>query len=191
MQSDRVSRRTLGLVCCSAGGLEDVRQQLIEPMIGDGWAIAVTATPTAAHWLREFGETSRIEAVTGYPLRDTPRLPGEESPHPQVDCYAVVPATANTVAKLALGVADNQALTQLYEAIGAREPPVVVFPRVNAAHAAHPAWDQHLATLAKAGVHLVYGEDVWPLHQTRSAPGRELPWHAIRRAIREAVSAHG
>ena len=186
-----MSGRTLGLVCCSAGGLEEIRLQLIEPMIADGWRVAVTVTPTAARWLRESGETSRIETVTGYPVRDTPRLPSEDSPHSEVDCYAVVPATANTVAKLALGISDNQALTAVSEAIGAKHPPVVVFPRINAAHAAHPAWDDHIAALTKAGVQLVYGEDVWPLHQPRSAPGRELPWHAIRRAIREAVAAHG
>jgi len=124
-------------------------------------------------------------AVTGYPLRDEPRLPTEDSPHPEVDCYVVVPATANTVAKLALGISDNQALTTLNEAIEAKWPPVVVFPRINAAHAAHPAWDDHIATLTRAGVHLVYGDDVWPLHQPRSAPGRQLPWAVIRQAIED------
>jgi Flavoprotein len=188
MQGHRVSGRTLGLVCCSAGGLEEVRSQLIEPMIADGWRVAVTATPTAGHWLREAGEISRIEAATGYPVRDTPRLPNEDSPHPDVDCYAVVPATANTVAKLALGISDNQALTALNEAIGAGHPPVVVFPRINAAHAAHPSWVQHISTLAKAGVGLVSGDDVWPLHQPRSVPGRQLPWLAIRQTIDAAAS---
>jgi hypothetical protein len=32
-------------------------------------------------------------------------------------------------------------------------------------------------------VHLVMGEDIWPLHKPRSAPGRELPWSAILDAI--------
>jgi Flavoprotein len=91
------------------------------------------------------------------------------------------------VAKLALGIADNQALTTICEAIGAGTLPVVVFPRVNAAHAGQPAWDDHIAALRKAGVHLVYGEDVWPLHQPRSAPGKKLPWEAIRRAIEVSV----
>jgi hypothetical protein len=160
-------------------------------MMEDGWNVAVTATPTAATWLEASDELDRIETVTGLPVRHSPRLPDEASPHPAVDCYAVVPATANFVAKLALGIADNHALTQVCEAIGARLPPVVVFPRVNAAHAGHPAWDQHIATLSQAGVHLVYGDDVWPLHQPRSAPGRQLPWDAIRQAIEQAVKSHG
>jgi Flavoprotein len=179
----------LGLVCASAGGLEDARVNLIEPMLRDGWRVFVTATPTAATWLRTSGELARIEDLTGAPVRYSPRLPNEVSPHPAVDCYAVVPATANTVAKLALGIADNQALTQVCEAIGLGAPPVVIFPRVNAAHAGHPAWHRHISTLSKAGVQLVYGDDVWPLHEPRSAPDRELPWDAIRLVIENAVES--
>ena len=175
--------RVLGLVGCAAGGLEEVRTQLIEPMQGDGWTVAVTLTPTAAMWLRASGEFDKIEAVTGLPVRVEPRLPSETSPHPQVDVYAVVPATANMVAKMALGIADNQALTTVCEALGNRRPPVVIFPRINAAHAAQPAWDSHLAALRKVGAHLVYGDSVWPLHGPRSAPGRRLPWRAIRIVI--------
>lgn len=181
--------RTLGLVCASAGGIEHVRERLIEPMLEDGWVVAVTLTPTAATWLSAAGELGKIEASTGLPVRSAPRLPHETSPHPTVDCYAAVPATANMVAKLALGIADNQALTQLCEAIGGRRPPVVVFPRVNAAHASQPAWDHHIAALASAGVHLVYGDDVWPLHTHRSAPNKELPWRAIRHTIESATAA--
>ncbi|WP_433019945.1 flavoprotein [Kribbella sp. CA-294648] len=187
-----MSGRTLGLVCAAAGGIEQVRERLIEPMLDDGWTIAVTLTPTASTWLETSGEVRKIESVTGLPVRSAPRLPHETSPHPDVDCYAAVPATSNMVAKLALGIADNQALTQLCEAIGRRHPPLVVFPRVNAAHAGHPAWEHHLAALAASGVHLVYGEDVWPLHGPQSAPGapsKELPWQAIRDAINRSVAS--
>ena len=46
--------------------------------------------------------------------------------------------TANSVAKLALGNADNQALTVLRECVATI--PTIIFPRVNAAHARQPAW---------------------------------------------------
>lgn len=177
----------LGLICSSAGGVEEIRPRLIEPMVRDGWTVAVTLTPTAATWLEAMDEIGHIEAVTGLPVRSVPRLPSETSPHPAADCYAVVPASANTVAKLALGIADNQALTQVCEAVGGHRLPVVVFPRVNAAHAGQPAWDDHIAALTKAGVHLVYGEDVWPLHTPRSAPGKQLPWQTIRQTIEHAT----
>jgi len=179
--------RRLGLVCAAAGGVEEIRTRLVEPLLAAGWTVAVTATPTAGRWLNAIGEDTRLEDVTGFPIRTEPRLPIEASPHPESDCYAVVPATANTVAKLALGIADNQALTAVAEAIGGRRLPVVVFPRVNAAHAGQPAWNTHLDQLRSAGVHLVYGDDVWPLHQPGTAPGRPLPWAAIRDAIEESV----
>jgi hypothetical protein len=183
-----VSGPTLGLVCAAAGGIEHVRERLIQPMLADGWNIAVTLTPTAATWLAATDEAAKIEAATGFPVRSTPRLPDEASPHPTVDCYAAVPATANLVAKLALGIADNQALTQLCEAIGGRRPPVVVFPRVNATHAGQPAWERHLDALRASGVHLVYGEDIWPLHPRGGAPKKELPWSAIREMIEAAAA---
>jgi phosphopantothenoylcysteine synthetase/decarboxylase len=177
----------IGLVGCSAGGLDDIREQLVEPLQARGYRVAVTLTPTATTWLDAIGELVKLEDATGLPVRSAARLPSQTSPHPEVDCYVVAPATANTVAKLALGIADNQALTQVGEAIGGRAVPVIVFPRVNAAHAGQPAWEGHIAALARAGVHLVYGEHVWPLHSPRSAPGRQLPWQAILQTITDTV----
>jgi len=179
--------RVLGLIGCAAGGLEELRPHLIEPMQGDGWAVAVTLTPTAATWLRASGEFDTIESVTDLRVRVEPRLPNETSPHPPADVYAVVPATANMVAKMALGIADNHALATVCEALGNQQPPIVIFPRINAVHAAQPAWEGHLAALRSVGTHLVYGDDVWPLHAPRSTPHRSLPWRAIRSAIADCV----
>jgi hypothetical protein len=101
----------------------------------------------------------------------------------------VAPATANTVAKLAVGISDNQALTVANEAIGDLQLPVVIFPRINAAHARHPAWNGHIAALGSAGVHLVQGDDVWPLHEPRSAPPqRRLPWGYILELVDDLVA---
>ena len=178
---------TLGLVGSAAGGVEQLLPRLIEPLQERGWQVAVTLTPTAATWLDASGDIEKIAQVTGFPVRSEPRLPGEDSPHPAVDCYAVVPASSNTVGKLALGLADNQALTQVCEAIGLGAVPIVVFPRINAAHARQPSWDNHIALLHSAGVQLIMGDDVWPLHEPRSAPGKELPWAAIIETIVSAV----
>ena len=183
LPSGVVTGRVLGLVVCAAGGAELVRDELVSPLLEAGWTVAVTMTPAAATWLEAMGETAKLADATGLPARSAARLPGEVSPHPPVDVYAVVPATANTVAKLALGLADNQALTQVCEAIGEARIPVVIFPRVNAGHARQPAWAGHLAALRSVGVRLVYGDDVWPLHEPRSEPGRPLPWEAVRAAI--------
>ncbi|MGW6093138.1 flavoprotein [Streptomyces sp. NPDC055157] len=105
------------------------------------------------------------------------------------NCYVAAPASANYVAKLAMGVADNQALTQVSEALGTVGVPVVVFPRVNAAHAGHPAWQGHIEALRKADVDLVYAPDVWPLYEPREGPEvRELPRPTITESIEQVVT---
>ncbi|MGW0559948.1 flavoprotein [Streptomyces sp. NPDC003016] len=183
------TRGVLGVVGTGAGGVESLRTGLVGPAVQRGWRVAVTLTPTAGEWLRSIGEAEELEKLTGLPVRDTPRLPGETRPHPPVDCFVVAPASANTVAKLAAGIADNQALTQVGEAIGILDLPVIVFPRVNAAHARHPAWRRHIETLREADVRLVYGPDVWPLYEPREgAPGRGLPWDAVLAAVDSLTS---
>lgn len=184
------TRGVLGVVGSAAGGLESLRTGLVEPALALGWQVAVTLTPTAGRWLRENGEFQRLETVTGLSVRDEPRLPTEARPHPPADCYILAPASANTVAKLALGISDNQALTQIGEALGTLGVPVVVFPRVNAAHARHPAWNGHLSALREAKVRLVYGADVWPLYEPReAAPGRDLPWAEVLAAIADDTAS--
>lgn len=170
----------VALVVSGAGGAEEVRETFVRPALERGWRVPVTATPTAGRWLTAHGQTGPIEQLTGFPVRIEARLPGETGPHPRADCVVVAPASANTVAKLALGIADNQALTLAGEAIGDRATPVVVFPRINAAHAGHPMWQANMVALLSAGVHMVQGDDVWPLYEPRSAPpGRALPWPHI------------
>jgi phosphopantothenoylcysteine synthetase/decarboxylase len=71
----------------------------------------------------------------------------------------VCPASADIVAELVLGIADNQAPTAACEVLGEQAVPVVVFPRINAAHARHPAWNSHVETLRGAGVHVLAGHD--------------------------------
>lgn len=53
--------------------------------------------------------------------------------------------------------------------------PVIVFTRVSAAYTRHPAM------LRSAGVHLVYGPQVWPIDEPRHGQpgGRPLPWTVI------------
>ncbi|WP_406178673.1 flavoprotein [Streptomyces canus] len=191
MQGGAVSsgkRGVLGVVGSAAGGVEALRTGLVEPAMERGWQVAITLTPTAGQWLRMSGEVEQLEKLTGLPVRDEPRLPGEARPHPPVDCYVVAPASANMVAKLATGLMDNQALTQVGEAIGTLGLPVVVFPRVNAAHARHPAWQSHIDALRAGDVRIVEGLDVWPLFEPREAPaGRELPWEAVLDAVDEVT----
>jgi len=184
-----VQNKVIGLIACAAGGVDTIHEGFVQPARARGYNVPITLTPTAGQWLDHTGDRARLEHSTGFPVRVCPRMPGEQSPHPPVDCYVVAPASANTVAKIALGISDNQALTTIVEAIGQGEVPVIVFPRVNAAHVRHPAWTAHIAALHSAGVRIVQGEDVWPLYEPRGAPpDRRLPWTEILDVVDELTT---
>lgn len=178
--------RVVGIVASGAGGVEQLRERLVVPLLDRGFQVPIVLTPTAAEWLRASGEDEALARMTGLPVRSQPRLPTEPSPHPRPDVLVAAPATANTVAKLALGIADNQALTVLCENVATT--PMVVFPRVNAGHARQPAWELHLEALRRVGVRLIYGDDVWPLREPRAAaPGRALPWETVIKTVEELL----
>ena len=67
------------------------------------------------------------------------------------DCYLIAPATANTLAKMASGIADNLLLTTYLSA----RCPVAVAPAMDLDMYAHEATQQNLRTLARRGVHIV------------------------------------
>jgi Flavoprotein len=146
----------LGLVASSCGGLDTrFRTELAEPAAARGWRLAITLTPTAARWLAGANEIGRVQALTDLPVRSEQRLPWQPRPHPDPGVFIFAPATANSVAKLALGVADNQALTVLGDALGDPAVTIAVGYLVRDARSAHPAWQRHLDALSSAGVRLV------------------------------------
>ena len=73
----------------------------------------------------------------------------------RIDLLVVAPATANIIAKLARGIADDF-LTTLYLATTA---PVVVAPAMNVNMWEHPATQENVETLRERGVHVVPPEE--------------------------------
>lgn len=67
------------------------------------------------------------------------------------DCMLIAPATANTLAKMATGVADNLLLTTYLSA----RCPVAVAPAMDLDMYAHAATQQNLRTLAQRGVRII------------------------------------
>lgn len=67
------------------------------------------------------------------------------------DCYVVAPATANTIAKMAHGIADNLLLTTYLSA----RCRTVVAPAMDCDMFAHVATQQNIATLKERGVVIV------------------------------------
>lgn len=162
--------RVLGLVASSCGGLDTrFRTELAAPAAARGWRLAVTLTPTAARWLEATGELPKLQALTDLPVRAQSRLPGQPRPHPDPGVFLFAPASANSVAKLALGIADNQALTVLGDVLGDAGVTVVVRHQTRANRLRNPAWRSHLDTLTSCGA------DVSPLAEPWSTALEALP----------------
>jgi phosphopantothenoylcysteine decarboxylase/phosphopantothenate--cysteine ligase len=83
------------------------------------------------------------------------------------DLVAVVPASADLMAKMAAGLADDLASTVLL----ATRAPVLVAPAMNPAMWAHPATVANAATLRARGVAFAGPED-GPMAEPESGPGR-------------------
>jgi phosphopantothenoylcysteine decarboxylase/phosphopantothenate--cysteine ligase len=127
-----------------------------------GHAVRVIQTEAA----QRFVGAASFSAITGAPVltseweRDPLRgaFPGDPMPaheplsHLQLvhaaDVFLIAPASANTLAKLAAGLADNLLTT----AALARRGPLVVAPAMNDAMYEHPATQDNLARLRARGV---------------------------------------
>jgi phosphopantothenoylcysteine decarboxylase/phosphopantothenate--cysteine ligase len=98
------------------------------------------------------------------------RRPPQEDVYPHLtraDLLVVAPCTANTLAKLAHGLADNV----LTEAALAHRGPILVAPAMNPRMWAHPATRANVGTLAGRGVELV-GPDEGELAEGEWGVGR-------------------
>jgi phosphopantothenoylcysteine decarboxylase / phosphopantothenate---cysteine ligase len=130
-----------------------------------GHSIRVIQTPASL----EFVGRASFEGVTGAPVlvsefeRDPLRgaYPGEPLPeHDRIshlelvrrcDAYCIAPASANTIAKLAAGLADNL-LTSAYLACASA---VAIAPAMNNHMYQHPATQANLRLLRERGVHVI------------------------------------
>jgi phosphopantothenoylcysteine decarboxylase / phosphopantothenate---cysteine ligase len=111
----------------------------------------------------------------------------EEIPHIRLvrdaEVLAIVPATANVIAKLVLGIADDL----LTNAALAARIPIVVAPAMNDAMLAHPATRANLAMLASRGVTIVE-PGVGFLAEREHGPGRLADEDALVAAIETALA---
>ncbi|MEU1841181.1 flavoprotein [Micromonospora chersina] len=178
----------LQIVVCAAGPAADVTQ-LITNATQQSWTTAVTATPNALDLI----DAEAIERLTGRPVRSTYQLSDRNHRSlPVADALIIAPATYNSVNKIALGIADNYALTTVAELIG-RQVPTVVVPFVNVALAARAPFQRAVAELRNERVRVFLGTDHgWEPHPTGSGSSRQraFPWAAaLEAAIRMASGA--
>jgi len=99
------------------------------------------------------------------------------------DLVVVAPCTADLMAKMAGGHADDLATTLLM----ATDKPVLIAPAMNVRMWEHPAMQRNLAQLRVDGVQVV-GPDVGDMACGEHGPGRMSEPRAILAAIRGALS---
>jgi phosphopantothenoylcysteine synthetase/decarboxylase len=138
-----------------------------------GWEVCVITSPHG----RMFVDADALETMTGHPVRSDYKSPGEPDVLPPADTIVVAPATTNTINKWAAGISDTLVLGLLVEGIG-KGIPIVAMPFTNRAQAAHPVFEENIGRLRSWGVTVLYGPEVYPLHE----PGqggeriRAFPW---------------
>jgi phosphopantothenoylcysteine decarboxylase/phosphopantothenate--cysteine ligase len=157
-----MSRILLGV----SGGIAAYKAlEFIREATARGHAVRVLQTPTSRRFV---GEAS-FAALTGAPVlvsefeRDPARgaFPDQQPPPHEplshlelvanADLYLIAPASANTIAKLAAGLADNL----LTSAALAASCPLVLAPAMNARMYEHPATQANLDTLRARGASIV------------------------------------
>jgi|HubBroStandDraft_4_1064222.scaffolds.fasta_scaffold12644_4 phosphopantothenoylcysteine decarboxylase/phosphopantothenate--cysteine ligase len=157
-----MSRILLGV----SGGIAAYKAlELVRLATGAGHAVRVVQTPAS----RRFVGAASFQALTGAPVlvsefeRDPARgaFPGQPLPEHEplshlelvanAEVYAIAPASANTLAKLAGGLADNL----LCSCALACDCPLVIAPAMNNRMYEHPATQANLRTLRARGAQIV------------------------------------
>ncbi len=115
--------------------------------------VAVVMTANA----KRFVAPLTFEALSGKPVADNLFSPSGEGRMEHLalarwaNLVVIAPATANTIAKLAVGLADDLLSTLAL----ATNAPLLVAPAMNTRMIRHPATEANLKTLRDRGVHIV------------------------------------
>lgn len=133
--------------------------EVLRELTRRGAAVTVVMTESAQRFVSAltFETLSRRPILTDLFTLDYDKHIGHVTAAGRADLLLVAPATANTIAKLAHGIADDF-LTNLYLSSTC---PVLVVPAMDREMYAHPTVQENLARLKSRGVHVVepeYGE---------------------------------
>lgn len=158
------------IVLCVCGGIAAYKSVELVRRLGDAGAeVQVVMTANALH----FVGAASFQAVSGRTVRSALWDDAAEAAmgHIELARWAgqvlVAPATANTLARLAHGMADDLVTTLCL----ATTAPVAVAPAMNHRMWAHPATQANIATLRARGVQVI-GPDAGPQACGEFGPGR-------------------
>lgn len=143
-----------------SGGIAAYKSaDLVSKLVQGGAQVTVILTPAAQRFI---GVTT-FEALTGRPVyshlfRPRGNYQGAHIALAQrARLFCIAPATADIMAKLALGLADDLLSTTAL----ACTAPILLAPAMNCEMWAKPAVQRNLAQLRQDGIHIVEPEEGW------------------------------
>ncbi|MCB0393924.1 MAG: phosphopantothenoylcysteine decarboxylase [Bdellovibrionales bacterium] len=130
---------------------------LVSALVKDEFDVQVVTTKSA----KNFVGNSTFEGLTGKRVFDDVYEPGRQMDHIHLvresDLFIIYPATANTINRLASGLAEDSigalALANAYNI------PLWVAPAMNSQMLLHPATQDSLDRLKKWGTELLFGNE--------------------------------
>lgn len=152
-------------------------------------AVGAEVTTVLTASAERFIGAATFAGLTGRPAHTSLWENPERATHLELahdcDVAIVAPATANTIARLAGGLADDLLSTTLLET----RAPILIAPAMHTGMWEHPATQANVSLLAQRGVRFV-GPASGPLAHGDSGPGRLAEPQDILRAAEEMAS-HG
>lgn len=142
----------------------------------------VTVMMTAA--AERFVSSLTFAALSANPVHrdmfddDSERVMAHINLSREADVLLIAPATAQTIARLACGMAEDLLST----ATLAARIPVVICPAMNSAMLAHPATQENIGRLCRFGYHLVHSAS-GSLACGETGDGRLVDWDATRETL--------
>ena len=162
--------------------------ELIRRLREQGAAVRAILTAAASHFVTPLSVAALTEDRVYqdlFSLTDEAEV-GHIRLSREADLVVVAPATANVLAKMAAGIADDLATTALLAA----DIPILVAPAMNVKMWQHPATQANLRTLRERGVRVV-GPEAGDLACGETGAGRMAEPAELLAAIRTALGAAG
>lgn len=158
---------------------------LIRRLTGAGAAVTPVLTRAGAQFVTPLSVAALAGAPVHQDLFDLTREAemGHIALSRSADLVVIAPCTADLMAKMATGQADDLASTLLL----ATDKPVLIAPAMNVRMWQHPATQRNLATLTADGIRSV-GPDIGAMACGETGPGRMAEPEAILSAISAALS---
>lgn len=175
------------LLVCVGGGIAAYKAlELVRRLRDAGAEVQVAMTAGA----QQFVTPLSFQALSGQPTRTTlwdgaaEQAMGHIELARWADRVVIAPATADLMARLAHGLADDLVATLCL----ATTAPIMIAPAMNHRMWQHPATRANLATLRERGVQVV-GPNDGPLAEGESGPGRLAEPEEIVAALAGTIDA--